>query len=47
MATEYIEILLEKIEKNYFLEVLNNKKYVIMKWESDIITLIQIMVEKF
>lgn len=26
MATEYIEILLEKIEKNYFLEVLNNKK---------------------
>lgn len=26
MATEYIEILLEKIEKNYFLELLNNKK---------------------
>lgn len=47
MATEYIEILLEKIEKNYFLELLNNKKYVIMKWESAIITLIQIMVEKF
>lgn len=26
MATEYVEILLEKIEKNYFLELLNNKK---------------------